>query len=104
MKATLKWLPENLKGVIGILTVILVFGYLYGITFFNVKLPHDIVPQVLIAIVAFGKDIYNYFFGSSQGANKKDELLAEKSSSVAVTNHGDVLVDNTKKQEDEIKG
>ena len=88
---------ENVKPVIGILTILLVFGYLYGITFTEVKLPHDIVPQVLIAIVAFGKDIYSYFFGNSQGSAKKDELLATMNSlPVATTTTGDVNVEAPK--------
>lgn len=89
----MKWIPQNLKGVIGIMTILLVFGYLYGITFLNVKLPHDIVPQVLIAIVAFGKDIYSYFFGNSQSSNKKDELIANLNTNPIVTNNtGDVVL------------
>lgn len=76
----------QIKPTLGLITIILVFGYLYGITFFNVKLPRDVVPQVLIAIVAFGKDIYNYFFGNSQGAAKKDEVIANMQANPTVTN------------------
>ena len=72
----MKLILEQVKPVLGLLTIILVFAYLFGITFTEVKLPHDIVPQVLIAIVAFGKDIYNYFFGNSQGSAKKDDTIA----------------------------
>ena len=98
----LKWLPDFIKSIIGLVTVLLVFGYLYGITFFGVKLPHDIVPQVLIAIVAFGKDIYNYFFGNSQGSAKKDELLATMSitpTPTATTTNGDINVDSKPKDD-----
>lgn len=72
----LKGLNDSIKPIIGLITIFGVFGYLYGITFFEVRLPKDIVPQVLIAIVAFGKDIYNYFFGSSQGMAKANETIA----------------------------
>lgn len=90
---------DNVKPVIGILTILLVFGYLFGITFTEVKLPHDIVPQVLIAIVAFGKDIYSYFFGNSQGSAKKDEIISNLNSlPVATTTSGDVNVDATTKE------
>lgn len=76
----MKQVWENIKPVIGLLTIVFVFGYLYGITFFDVRLPKDVVPQVLIAIVAFGKDIYNYFFGSSQGLAKANETIANNAS------------------------
>lgn len=88
---------DNIKAVIGTLTVLFVFSYLFGITFSEVKLPKDIVPQVLIAIVAFGKDIYSYFFGNSQGSAKKDEIISNLNSvPVATTNSGDVNVTDSK--------
>lgn len=82
----------QIKPTLGLITILLVFGYLYGITFFAVKLPHDVVPQVLIAIVAFGKDIYNYFFGSSQGLAKANETIANNSSNSTVGNADTVNV------------
>lgn len=90
---------DYIKPVIGLVTILLVFGYLYGITFTEVKLPHDIVPQVLIAIVAFGKDIYNYFFGNSQGSASKDQTISDLSKSTsampAVTSSGDININPT---------
>lgn len=87
----MKWLPANLKGFLGILTLIFVFGWLIAVTFLPVKVDKDILAQILIAIVAFGKDIYNYFFGSTQGSAKKDEMIASMTTNpVAQTTTGDI--------------
>lgn len=97
----MKWVPENLKGIIGLLTVTFVFSYLFGITFFEIKCDKEIVLTCIVAIVAFGKDIYNYFFGNTQGANKKDELLANRNSlPIATTNSGDVNLSAKPKEEE----
>lgn len=92
----MKSFNDYIKSILGVITILAVFGYLFGITFTEVKLSKDIVPQVLIAIVAFGKDIYNYFFGSSQGAAKKDEVIAGLSETTkpAVTTSGDININN----------
>lgn len=83
---------DNIKSVIGLITVISVFAYLFAITFTDVKLAKDIIPQVLIAIVGFSKDIYNYFFGSSQGASKQAETIASMASNPVIQNSENTTV------------
>ena len=100
----MKWLPANLKGILGIITIILVFGYFYGITFFEIKLDKDIVLALIVGITAFGKDIYNYFFGNTQGAAKKDELIANmQAPPVAQTTTGDINVNKNTTEMPEFK-
>lgn len=58
------------------MTVSFVFLYLFAITFFPIQIAKDVLPEVLIAIVAFGKDVYNFVFGSSASSTKKDEVIS----------------------------
>lgn len=68
----MKWVPENLKGLIAIFVIACSFTYFFVITFFEKQAD----PQVIIAIVSANSVVLSYYFGSSQGSNKKDELLA----------------------------
>lgn len=89
----MKWIPENFKGIIGVVVILCSFSYFFIITFYERKAD----PQVIIAIVAANGNVLQYYFGSSQGANKKDELLANmQTTPTATTNSGDITVDNTK--------
>lgn len=72
--AGFKWIPDNFKGIIAICIVIASFSYFFLITVFE----HKADPQVIIAIVAISQSVVNYYFGSSQGANKKDEIISQQ--------------------------
>lgn len=68
-----KWVPDNFKGILAAIVVLASFTYFFVITFFERKAD----PQVIIAIVAAMGNVLQYYFGSSQGANKKDQIISE---------------------------
>lgn len=68
-----KWIPENFKGIVAVIVIASSFGYFFLITFSDLKAD----PQVIIAIVAALQTVLNYYFGSSQGANKKDQIISD---------------------------
>lgn len=68
-----KWVPENFKGLLATVVVVASFIYFFVITF----LEKQADPQVIIAIVAANTNVLQYYFGSSQGANKKDQIIQD---------------------------
>jgi len=100
METGFKWIPDNFKGILAATVIVSSFAYFFIITFYERKAD----PQVIIAIVAAMSNVLQYYFGSSQGANKKDELIATMNASptpVATTNSGDINVDNKIKEKGE---
>ena len=67
-----KWIPENLKGILAFMVVFLSFTYYFVITIFMDK---SIDQQVIIGIITANSTVLQYYFGSSQGSNKKDEII-----------------------------
>ena len=85
----MKWLTENVKAVIAFTVIFFSFSYFTVITFTDVKAD----PQIIIAIVGALTTVLAYYFGSSQGNNKKDEIIANMSTNpVAQTTSGDINV------------
>lgn len=68
-----KWIPDNFKGILAGIVVLSSFTYFFVITFYERKAD----PQVIIAIVAAMSNVLQYYFGSSQGANKKDQIISD---------------------------
>ena len=91
----MKWPSDNLKGIMALFVLACSFTYFFVITLFEKQAD----PQVIIAIVSANSVVLSYYFGSSQGANKKDELLASMKPN-AVTTSGDI---NLETKSDEIK-
>ena len=67
----LKWIPDNFKAIIAMVVVFASFFYFFTVTF----LEKNADPQVIMAIVAAMSNVLQYYFGSSQGSNKKDETI-----------------------------
>lgn len=67
----MKWLPDNFKGILACVVVLSSFAYFFMISLMD----RTADPQVIIAIVAANGNVLQYYFGSSQGANKKDEII-----------------------------
>ncbi|KIO75565.1 hypothetical protein TH53_19695 [Pedobacter lusitanus] len=63
----IKWNPDNFKGILATVVVFSSFLYFFIITLCE----RQADPQVIIAIVAAMSNTLQYYFGSSQGANKK---------------------------------
>lgn len=88
----LKWIPENLKGLLACIVLIASFTYFFVITF----LEKQADQQVIIAIVTANSMVLQYYFGSSQGNSKKDEIIANMNATpTATTNSGDINLDKT---------
>lgn len=68
-----KWIPDNMKGILAFVVVLASFSYFFLISF----LEKNADPQVIIAIVAANTNVLQYYFGSSQGANKKDQIISD---------------------------
>lgn len=69
----MKWNPDNFKGILAGIVVFSSFFYFFTITFWD----RHADPQVIIAIVAAMSNTLQYYFGSSQGANKKDQIISD---------------------------
>jgi hypothetical protein len=70
----MKWLSENIKSVLAGLVIVASFTYYFVITF----LERNADQQVVIAIITANATVLQYYFGSSQGANKKDEIISKQ--------------------------
>ncbi len=72
MKTT--WLNDNIKPILAICIVTVSFAYFFMCSIRNLK-PD---PQILIAFVTSVGVVIGYFFGSSSGSTKKDEIISQK--------------------------
>lgn len=70
----MKILTEYIKPIIAILVVLASFSYFF-FTYFVGKAQAD--PQVIIAIIAALTQVLSYYYGSSQGTAKKDEVISD---------------------------
>lgn len=64
---------DNVKPLLAFTILVLGFAYFFLATFTGVK-PND---QILIAIVGLMSMAAGYYFGSSQGTSKKDEIIQQ---------------------------
>lgn len=64
---------DNVKPFLAFTIIILGFAYFFLATFTGVN-PND---QILIAIVGLMTGAAGYYFGSSQGTSKKDEIIQQ---------------------------
>lgn len=90
MKKT--WLDENIKPILALIVVICAYAYFFAILILTGKVD----PQVIIAIVALGSSATGYYFGSTSGQSKKDEVLSNMASnqqSSTVNTAGTVNID-----------
>jgi len=91
----MKWATDNVKAIMAFIVLAFSFAYFFVITFWQVK-AND---QVIIAIVAVMSNVVSYYFGASQGSNKKDELITQLTSSPpATTNSGDINITQAKNE------
>lgn len=67
----MKTISDNIKSIIAIIVVISSFTYFFVVSFTGIKADN----QVLIAIVGTLGIVTGYYFGTSQGSQKKDEII-----------------------------
>lgn len=72
-----KWAIGDFRNALGIVSIILGFGYVFAITFVTIPEQNqrfaDTVLGVVISMVL--TTVYNYFFGSSKGSADKQKTL-----------------------------
>lgn len=73
------FLNDNIKPILALIVVVLGFTYFFMCSIRNIK-PD---AQILIAVVASISVATGYYFGSSQGAAKKDETIGSIASDKA---------------------
>lgn len=66
-------LNKNIKPILAILVVVFAFSYFFYCSLAVVK-PD---PQILIAVVGATGTVLGYWFGSSSGSSKKDEIIGD---------------------------
>lgn len=86
MKQT--FLNDNIKPILALVIVILGFSYFFMCSIRNIK-PD---PQILIAMVASVSLATGYYFGSSQGSSKKDEIISDATNKPVVNSADTVNV------------
>jgi len=72
----MKYLTENIKPILALLVMVSGISYIFAISFIPTN---NDVDQGIIAITALMAGVSGYYFGSSQGAAKKDETINEMS-------------------------
>lgn len=65
-------ITDNIKAILAIFVTVSSICYFFTVTVFNVK-PD---PQIIIAMVSINTSVLSYYFGSSQGQSKKDEIIS----------------------------
>jgi len=85
----MKLFTEYIKPIIAFFVVMASFAYFF-FTYFIGKAQAD--PQIIIAIIAALTQVLSYYYGSSQGAAKKDETIASLSSNPVITNSENTTV------------
>lgn len=65
------FLNINIKPILAIMVIVFGFAYFFYCALSNLK-PD---PQILIAVVGAVGTSLGYYFGSSSGSSKKDEIL-----------------------------
>lgn len=81
------FLNTNIKPILAIIIVVLGFGYFYMCSIRDIK-PD---PQILIAMVAAVAAATGYYFGSSQGSSKKDDVMVGSLGNPTVTGDSPVV-------------
>lgn len=66
---------EHIKSIIALIVVISSFTYFFLVAFTGIKADN----QIIIAIVGTLGVVIGYYFGTSQGSSKKDEVISNLS-------------------------
>lgn len=85
-------LNKNIKPILAMIIISLGFGYFYMCSLRDIK-PD---PQILIAIVGAVGVATGYYFGSSSGSSKKDEIIGDNLNAPVVDSAQTVNVDQSK--------
>lgn len=89
----MKVITENIKAILALIIVLAAFGFIYMIVLLH---PQDttILSQAIIAVVGVLGTATGYYFGYSNGAAKKDEVLMANQQKPVVQQADNVNVNN----------
>lgn len=89
-------LSNNIKAILALIIVVGCIGYLFMVTLLHQQ-DSNVLSQAIIAIVGVLGTATGYYFGYSQGASKKDDIIANQSTPSTVQNAETVQIDQSKK-------
>ena len=88
----MKQFSENIKPILALFVAAMTY-IIFLIVLFRYPTDNNAVSQVIIAVVGGFGAISGYYFGYSQGASKKDDVIAAQSvTPTATTETGDITV------------
>lgn len=88
----IKSIADNIKPLLALILVVGCLSYIFMITFIY-RGDSNVLSQSLIAIVTALSTATGYYFGYSQGAAKKDEVIASQTTTPTIQNAETVNVD-----------
>ncbi len=83
----MKNLNDIIKPILGLVVIVLSFGYLYLCTFTATKAD----PAITVFMVSASGLVLNYYLGSSSGSSKKDDTISDALSNSAVPPYTPVI-------------
>lgn len=88
----MKFITDNIKPILALIIVLMTYS-IFIIVLFRYSGDNNAVSQVIIAVVGGFGVATGYYFGYSQGASKKDDVIASQSNqATATTESGDITV------------
>lgn len=74
-------IDKIIKLILALLAPIAFFGLIYALWFTNIEIADNLreLSSVIVGtLIVIVKDVYGFFFGSSQGSKDKDVLLRKE--------------------------
>jgi hypothetical protein len=88
----MKLITDNIKPILALIIVLMTYT-IFFVVLFRYSGDNNAVSQVIIAVVGGFGVATGYYFGYSQGASKKDDVIASQSANpTAITETGDINV------------
>ena len=92
----MKTVFDNIKPILALIVVICTYA-IFFMVLLKYKTDNNAVSQVIIAVVGGFGVATGYYFGYSQGASKKDEIIHSNSSSPNIENSESTVILTDKK-------
>lgn len=89
----MKILFDNIKPVLALLVVVCTYA-IFFMVLLKYSTDNNAVSQVIIAVVGGFGTATGYYFGYSQGASKKDDVISSMSTQPNIENSENTLIVN----------
>jgi len=87
----MKTIFDNIKAVLALIVVVMTYT-IFMIVLFRFATDNNAVSQVIIAVVGALGTATGYYFGYSQGASKKDDVIAAQQNNPVINNSENTVV------------